>query len=95
MSRKSNVWLLDLWTNDYDYAIAMTEEEAVNMAAKYHGYEKPWTNLEKSKLQRKGWYVYPSDKNFGFALDDNTEWKKTALEWVTEFGRGYFSYETP
>ena len=95
LSKKTNVWLLDLWTNDYDYAIAISEEEAVNYSARYHGYDKPYTNAEKSKLKRKGWYIFPPNKTFSFILDDNVEWKKTALEWTIEFGRGYFSYETP
>ena len=91
--QKTNIWLLDLWTNDADYVIAANKDEAVEFAAVYHGYPLPISPCDKLLLERRGWKVFPSNEDFVFMIDDNIEWRKTAQEWVVEFGKGYFTYE--
>ena len=75
-----------LYTNDFDYVIAGSVEEANRFACNFHGYLEDDDEVE--------WYQVSDD--FRFTLHEEIEGgiiprTQTAKEWVSEKGRGFLA----
>jgi hypothetical protein len=86
-----NIWLLEVWTNGSDCAIADSRDAAIASTEAY--YQSPiFSTISESVLEfisnSKHWHIYPHDKNLTINVDLIPE-TKTALEWIVEFGDGY------
>lgn len=92
-----NNWLnkLSLWTNDFDYVIAYTLEEAKTYAGRMmfgqHEPEPLKRYLEQEESDMK-WYELDKNSIFRYTggCDGSVE-EKTVQEFIDIFGPGYFA----
>jgi hypothetical protein len=83
---------LKIWTNDVDYVIAESADEAVEIASDLTG--APIGDYADDE-----WTAWPDDKPFTFRYDEGDEYPgsperretRTGAEWVALRGRGYFA----
>ena len=75
---------LQMWTNDIDYIITRSEEEAEEIAMKTMGYGK-------DDLEEVTWYKMSLDSMFTYRTEDGDDVKKTVKEFIKEYGEGYFA----
>jgi hypothetical protein len=86
-----NIWLLDVWTNGTDCAIASNKESAMKYTAEYY-HSSIFGLVAESVLDyvanADNWSVHPFNSDLTINSDIVPE-TKTALEWIIEFGDGY------
>jgi len=82
-----NYWLnqdLEMWTNDFDYIIAHSKEEAIELAKKIVGYGD-------DDLAECEWLAMDPDKDFYYEHADGSRETRTVAEWIEWSGKGYFA----
>ena len=84
--------MLKLWSNGFDFIIAHTQLEALNIIAPIYGYKIPVVKRDAEELECDGWHTLDDDKEFVyFDEEKDTKDKKTVREWVKLNGIGYFA----
>ena len=74
---------LKMWTNDCDYVIATTVEEAKQICIDTCGYGR-------DEVDEWDWEEVPRDQDFTFD-DGDQHIKETIGHFILEYGRGYFA----
>lgn len=83
---------LKIWTNDTEYVIAESADEAIQIASDL-------TGVPIGDYAEDVWYARPDDKPFTFVYEEDYEYRgsperretHTSAEWVALHGRGYFA----
>lgn len=80
--------MLQMWTNDVDYVIAETEDEAKEIMKTKIYPTDPYMHEE---IDECDWGCLDSEDDFIFREDDGTDTTKTVAEFIRINGRGYFA----
>lgn len=94
-----NHWIkeLSMWSNDMDYIIAFTLEEAKTYAGQVmFGKDNPkalelYEQFEADELDNPDWYELPKGLIFSYAHDDGTVEMRTIQHYINVYGPGYFA----
>lgn len=73
---------LHMWTNEFDFVIAETADEARQIAVSNMGFDAEETG-DFAKMS--------SDRDFTFVTGDGEKIKKKISEWINQQGKGYFA----
>lgn len=79
---KVNDMELHMWTNEFDFVIAETAEEARQIAVSHMGCDEE---------EAGDFETMNSDGDFTFVTEDAGKLTQKISEWISQVGKGYFA----
>ena len=78
--------MLEMFTTEFDYVIAESEQEARKFCADYYGDEEALDEMEFEVMDMEADFTFAPDPD-----DRSTKETKKVRQWIEERGAGYFA----